>query len=76
VEADLLVESANGLIVVEAKAGSTVTSDLLSPARRIAQVLGNRASGVPQVVYGGDTRQDRSDCRLLPWNAIPPAEWS
>jgi hypothetical protein len=34
--------------------------------RRIAQVLGHRASGVPQVIYGGDARQDRSDCRLLP----------
>ena len=76
VEADLLVESANGLVVVEAKAGATVTPDLLSPARRVAEVLGERASGVPQVVYGGDTLQDRSNFRLLPWNEIPPADWS
>lgn len=76
VEADLLVETGNGLVVVEAKAGATVTSDLLSPARRIAAVLGERASGVPQVVYGGDVRQERGDCRLLPWSDIPAGSWS
>lgn len=75
VEADLLVESADGLIVVEAKAGGTVTPDLLSPARRIADVLGKRVSGVPRVVYGGESRQERSDCLLMPWKAIPPADW-
>jgi hypothetical protein len=76
VEADLLVEGAGGLVVVEVKAGETVTTDLLSPARRIAGVLGARVAGLPRIVYGGDARQDRGDCRLLPWNAIPPADWA
>lgn len=76
VEADLLVESAEGLVVVEVKAGETVTADLLSPARRIADVLGARASRIPRIVYGGGSRQERSDCLLLPWNAIPPADWA
>lgn len=76
VEADLLVERAEGLVVVEVKAGETVTADLLSPARRIAEVLGARVSGLPRVVYGGGSRQARSDCRLLPWNAIPPEDWA
>ena len=76
VEADLLVEGAGGLVVVEVKAGETVTTDLLSPARRIAGVLGARVTGLPRIVYGGDARQDRGDCRLLPWNAIPPADWA
>ena len=76
VEADLLVEGAGGLVVVEVKAGETVTTDLLSPVRRIAGVLGARVTGLPRIVYGGDARQDRGDCRLLPWNAIPPADWA
>jgi hypothetical protein len=75
VEADLLVEGSSGLVIVEAKAGATVTPDLVSPARRIAAVLGARARGVPRIVYGGDSRQERSDCLLLPWNAMPPGEW-
>lgn len=76
VEADLLVEGADGLVVVEVKAGETVTADLLSPARRIAGVLGARVTGLPRIVYGGGSTQERSDCQLLPWNAITPAGWS
>lgn len=76
VEADLLVEGAEGLVVVEVKAGETVTADLLSPARRIAGVLGARVNGLPRIVYGGDSGQERSDCQLLPWSAITPAGWA
>ena len=29
-----------------------------------------RASGIPRIVYGGDSLQQRSDCSLLPWHSI------
>jgi len=71
VEADLLIENAAGLTVVEAKAGRTVTDALMSPARRIVEVLGDRAAGAPRVVYAGEELQHRSACDLVPWHAIP-----
>lgn len=71
VEADLLIEGPAGLAVVEAKAGQTVTDGLLSPARRIAEVLGDRVAGVPRVVYAGDEPQHRSTAQLVPWHGIP-----
>jgi len=70
VEADLLVETAEGMRIVEAKAGQTVTADMFAPARRIAEALGNVASLQPTVIYGGDTAQDRSEARVTPWHAI------
>jgi predicted AAA+ superfamily ATPase len=71
VEADLLVEGPEGLTVVEAKAGHTVTDALLSPARRITQVLGGRVAGGPRVVYAGEEAQHRSSCEIVPWHSIP-----
>lgn len=71
VEADLLIEGPSGLTVVEAKAGHTVTDVLLSPARRIAEVLGGRVAGGPRVVYAGEEQQHRSACDLVPWHSIP-----
>lgn len=67
VEADLLIDGPEGLTIVEAKAGHTVTSDLIAPAGRIAETLGSRAAGTPWIVYAGDTVQLRSECTLLPW---------
>jgi uncharacterized protein len=67
VEADLLIDGPEGLTIVEAKAGQTVTADMVSPARRIATTLGPRARPKPWVVYGGDAIQRRGDVTLLPW---------
>jgi len=68
VEADLLIDGANGLTVIESKAGKTVTADLIAPASRVAATLGQRVTSRPWIVYGGDTPQRRSDCTLLPWH--------
>lgn len=70
VEADLLVERPSGILVVEAKAGTTVTADLLSPAQRVQEALGLPESRQPVVVYGGANVQQRSRCRLVPWHSI------
>lgn len=67
VEADLLIDGPEALTVVEAKAGQTVTADLVSPARRIAATLGPRVRSKPWIVYGGDSLQRRGDVTLLPW---------
>ena len=69
-EADLLVETANGVRIVEAKAGRTVVPDMLAPAKRIAEALGDAVVPPPVVVYGGDSAQGRSDVRATPWHDV------
>jgi predicted AAA+ superfamily ATPase len=68
VEADLVIDGADGLTVIEAKAGKTVTADLITPTSRVAATLGPRVTSRPWIVYGGDSPQRRSDCTLLPWH--------
>jgi uncharacterized protein len=70
VEADILIDRPDRMTVVEIKAGQTVTTDLLSPARRIRELLNAIKKTDAVVVYGGDARQDRSDVQLLPWNEL------
>ncbi len=73
VEADLLLETEAGLQIIEAKAGQTITGDLISPARRIAEVLGTRCQNPPVVIYGGDAEQIRSDVKIVPWHELSTA---
>jgi predicted AAA+ superfamily ATPase len=68
VEADLLIETAQGITVVEIKAGQTVTDALLAPARRIKETLSQVKETQAVIVYGGDAEQRRSDIRVVPWN--------
>jgi predicted AAA+ superfamily ATPase len=68
VEADLLIETAQGITVVEIKAGETVTDALLAPARRIKETLSQVKETQAVIVYGGDAEQRRSDIRVVPWN--------
>lgn len=75
VEADLILEHADRIVVGETKAGQTVTSDLLSPVNNVAQVLGVTKSTEKVVVFGGKDRQQRSDALILPWHEIHNGPW-
>ncbi|MBX3353345.1 MAG: ATP-binding protein [Phycisphaeraceae bacterium] len=67
VEADLLVENAGRLRIVEVKAGQTLAGDVASTAFRVRSALGDRAAPRPVVVYAGDEGQTRSDIGVLAW---------
>lgn len=69
-EADIVIDRPDRMTVVEIKAAQTVTTDLLSPARRVRELLNTVKKTDAVVVYGGDSRQDRSDVRLLPWHDL------
>jgi predicted AAA+ superfamily ATPase len=69
-EADLLIEHAEEITILEVKAGQTVTADLLSPARRIGEALATVKKTRVMAVYGGDKAQTRSDARLMPWSQL------
>ena len=74
-EADLVVESGNQRILVEAKAGQTASDDMLSAARRIQAGLDD-TSCQAVVAYGGQARQTRQDVLLLPWDEIDREPWT
>ena len=70
VEADLLIDHADQMTVLEVKAGQTATADLLAPAKRIADALAAIKKTRVMAVYGGDVAQTRSDMQLVPWHQL------
>jgi hypothetical protein len=74
-EADLVIESGNQRVLVEAKAGQTASDDVLSAPRRIKTSLGGTSCRAV-VAYGGQARQTRQDVLLLPWDEIDRETWT
>lgn len=76
-EADLILEHADGLTLVEAKASRTASTSLFSGARRVRNHLAKPSRPCDVVVaYGGDESQSRSEGRLVPWNQLHEQEWT
>lgn len=75
-EADAVVECGKHHTIVEAKAGQTVTSDMLRTIRRAAEALGPKEPPETVVVYGGHARQDRTGMTVLPWNELHEHSWT
>jgi len=75
VEADFILEHPDRIVVGDAKAGRTAASDLLTPVRKVEEVLAQVRETRGVVIYGGDARQDRSSVTLLPWQQIHEGPW-
>lgn len=77
-EIDLLVQSAQGLSLIEVKSGATVHGSFLQPLSALESQL--RDAGGPRVVakrlvYGGDEELIRSETQLVPWRKVPEVDW-
>ena len=77
-EVDLVLDSADRLVLTEIKSGSTVASDWFGPLLRITESM--RATEThrpvePRVVYGGDRAYERQGVTLIPWWQIGEYEW-
>jgi predicted AAA+ superfamily ATPase len=70
-EADLVMQSADGLTVVEMKASATITTDMLAGPARVAAILGATARVRAVAVHAGDSRQDRTGVSAIPWESVP-----
>ena len=68
-EVDLIMESANEKKMVEIKSGSTIQSAFFGNLTYFQDKLGDSVS--TWVVYGGDTRHDRSSASIVPWRQLP-----
>jgi predicted AAA+ superfamily ATPase len=77
VEADVVIEHADRLVAVEAKASATPSSRLFAGAGRVRGHFAGEAKAVESVVvYGGDDAQRRSQTRLVPWRSLHDLVWS
>ena len=68
-ECDLLYETGQGMLALDAKAGATIASDYFRGVNRVAELL--PAVSARAVVYGGDQRQLRGGCEVLPLSGLP-----
>ncbi len=75
VETDLIIEHADRLTLVEAKAAQTASSGLLDGVRRVREVLDEVQPCEAFVAYGGDAVQKRSDVTLQPWLRLHSPKW-
>ncbi len=74
-EADLVVDHGDRRTVVEAKVAKTAASEAFGAVSRVRDVLGENAPCEAELVYGGDTGQERHSVRLRPWAELH-AVWS
>jgi uncharacterized protein len=73
VEIDAFIETPGRFVLVEAKAGATVTDDLLRNLRSIAGQLGGRDQIDSIALTGGDIGQKRTDVAIVPWRGLHEA---
>ncbi len=66
-EVDLLLERAEGLVLVEIKASQTVAAPLFKGLRTVSALLGARVKKL-YLVYGGDALQERTGVQVLPFH--------
>ena len=76
-EVDLIIESADRLTLVEAKAAQTASPSLFDGARRVKERITEPSRPCDIVLaYGGHEAQHRSDSRLVPWTRLHEEEWA
>jgi len=75
-ESDALVQGRKGLIIVEVKAGQTISSDWAAGSRKIAELFAKTKQEMASVVvHGGTEKQERNGVTYLPWHAIQDYSW-
>jgi len=78
-EIDLVLETGDHLLLVEAKSGATIAPDALRSLNVVAERLA--ASAVTgrvgrRLIYGGDTSQERSQAEVVSWSDIQARSWT
>ena len=75
-KADVVVEGAGSLTLVEAKSGRTVTRDALGSLAKVRQLLEYDERSVETVlVYGGEDSARRSETEVISWMDLADQSW-
>ena len=67
-ECDLFYETAHGIGALEIKSGATVASDYFTSLHRVAALIPDITAKT--VIYGGETRQTRTDAEAVPLSGL------
>ncbi len=74
-EIDLVIDRGDEFITVEAKAGQTVSKDVLKTALRHSGLLSEIKTTKSFIVYGGKTLEKVKNVTFLPWDQIAYHNW-
>jgi len=74
-EVDLMLRSANGWALVEAKSAQTVDSEFFRHLETLAGRLEPEAVCAKVLVYGGAASQARSAAQVLSWSEVARGPW-
>jgi predicted AAA+ superfamily ATPase len=74
-EIDLLIENGSNLIMVEAKAGQTISEDIIKTSLKYKSFISKAKPAKTIIVYGGETLNTINDVLFLPWNKISEQTW-
>jgi predicted AAA+ superfamily ATPase len=74
-EADMIVETPEKVVIVEAKSGSTFSSDMFKSALSCKKGIEEKAKTEIRAVYGGDNTQPMKDNLLVSWKKIHSCDW-
>lgn len=74
-EADMIVETGEKVVIVEAKSGSTFSSDMFKSALSCKKVIEEKAKTEIRAVYGGDNTQPMKDNLLVSWKKVQSFDW-
>jgi len=70
-EADIVIDNAGSLQVIEVKAGRTISEEAVRCVQRQAKFLGGRSEVESIVIHGGEESQRRShNLRIVPWGDV------
>ncbi len=75
---DLICESGGRLIMTEFKSGETIAGDYFPPLHKLSEQSSasvNQTEIIKRLIYGGDTRQQRSKVNVIPWSYIVTVPW-
>ena len=70
-----MVVRRDGISVVEAKAGATVSEDMFGGLRRACGSLSLPAPAEACLVHGGDESQARSNVAVVSWKDVHKHRW-
>lgn len=78
-EIDVILESGDALVAVEAKSGETVAEDFFPPLEWFDQALWGirrRPRSEKVLVYSGDTSATRRATRVVAWGRVAEFDWT
>lgn len=76
VEADMVVDHADLLDLIEAKAGQTIGGDAFASLLKISGEFADHRRCRAYLIHGGDQQQQRSNVTVLPWNLVDGHDWT